>query len=81
MSAGHLESIRTRDNVETRPGTLEFRAAASAADAARRRLIPFLDDVRSTCGPLHSASATEARLRGSQDSHKRPFSEREALTP
>jgi hypothetical protein len=35
MSAGHLESITTRDTVETRVGTREFRDRAPAADTAQ----------------------------------------------
>ena len=35
MSAGHLESITTRDIVETRVGTLEFRDRAPTADTAQ----------------------------------------------
>ena len=36
-----LGSIRTRESVHTGPGTLEFSAAAPAADTARRRLLPL----------------------------------------
>jgi hypothetical protein len=35
MSAGHLESITTRDTVETRVGALEFREGAPTADTAQ----------------------------------------------
>jgi hypothetical protein len=80
-SASRLGSITTRDTVDTRPGTLEFRAGALAADGARRRLIPFwmTSDRRAD---LYAPRARRSpRLRGSQDSHNRPFNQREALTP
>jgi hypothetical protein len=35
MSAGHLGSITTRDTVETRVGTLEFRDRVPTADTAQ----------------------------------------------
>ena len=46
MSAGQLESITTRDTVETRVGTLEFRDRAPTADTAQRRLIPRMTSDR-----------------------------------
>ena len=79
-NASQLESITTRDSVDTRPGTREFRAAAPAADAAHRRFIPFwmTSDRR---GDLYAPRARRSpRLRGSHDSHNRLFSQREALT-
>jgi len=79
-SASLLGSITTRDTVDSRPGTVEFRAGAPAADTARRRVIPFLDDVRSTCGPPRSARDGANACAGSQDSHTWPYSDREALT-
>jgi hypothetical protein len=45
MSAGHLESITTRDTVETMVGTLEFRDRAPTADMAQP-LYRRLDFVR-----------------------------------
>jgi len=45
MSAGHLESITTRDTAETRVGTLEFRDRAPTADTAQS-LYHRLDFVR-----------------------------------
>ena len=44
-SAGHLESITTRDTVETRVGTVEFRDRAPTADTAQP-LYHRLDFVR-----------------------------------
>jgi hypothetical protein len=82
-SARQLGSIATRDTVDLMPCTPEFRARApdTAPPRPPLRVLPFLDDVRSTCGPLRSAGATERPgLRGSQDSHNRPFGQREVLT-
>ena len=45
MSAGHLESITTRDTAELRVGTLEFRDRAPTADTAQS-LYHRLDFVR-----------------------------------
>jgi hypothetical protein len=77
VSAGQLESITTRDTVYTRPGALRFCAGPPAADTAQRRLISrWMTSDRGA-----TSARRRPRLRGSQDSHNRPFSQREALTP
>lgn len=45
IGAGHVESITTRDTVESRVGTLEFRDRAPKAETAQP-LYPRLDFVR-----------------------------------
>jgi hypothetical protein len=81
-SARQLESITARDTVATRLGTLQFRIGPPAVDTVPAPAPhPLLDDLESTCGSPRSASATNRRLRGSQDSPNRSFGQREALIP
>ena len=79
-SASRLESITTRDTVDTGPGTLEFCAAAPAVDTAQRRLIPFWMTSDRGADLYAPRARRSPGLRGSQDSHNRPFGQREALT-
>jgi hypothetical protein len=80
MSAGQLGSITTRDTVDTGPGPLEFCAGPPAADTVRGPLIRFWMTSDRDADLYAPRARRSPRLRGSQDSHNRPFSEREALT-